>query len=115
IDGVLGTGNIKDIATIIHDLNENKEKINKIGNINENYLEGINRISFNTTEYVKISEGCNNFCTYCIIPKLRGKHRSRKIEDIVKEVEYLSNNGVKEIILIGQNTSDYGIDLYGNH
>lgn len=115
IDAIIGTGNINDISSVIKDLQKQSTRIKKVGNININYLEDISRISFNNTEYVRISEGCNNFCTYCIIPKLRGKHRSRRIEDIVREVEYLSVNGVKEIILIGQNTSDYGIDLYGNY
>ncbi len=115
VDGIVGTGNIKDISSIIDNINKNKKKVKKVGNVNEKYLEGINRISFKPTEYVRISEGCNNFCTYCIIPKLRGKHRSRKMDDIIKEVEYLANNGVKEIVLIGQNTTDYGIDLYGDY
>ncbi len=115
IDAILGTGNIKDIAKVIYDLDNNLSKIREIGNIDGEYLEGINRINFKTSEYVKISEGCDNLCTYCIIPKLRGNHRSRKMEDIVSEVEYLAANGVKEIILIGQNTSDYGIDIYGEY
>lgn len=115
VDGIIGTGNIKHIASIIEELDKNKDKVIKIGNINDEYLENIKRISFNITEYVRISEGCNNLCTYCIIPKLRGKYRSRKIDDIVNEVKYLADNGVKEIILIGQNTSDYGIDLYGEY
>lgn len=115
IDAIIGTGNIKEISSLIENLKKNPEKIRKTGNINMDYLEEVSRINFNTTEYVKISEGCDNFCTYCIIPKLRGKHRSRRMEDIIKEVEYLASNGVKEIILIGQNTSDYGIDLYGEY
>ncbi|MBU5426586.1 30S ribosomal protein S12 methylthiotransferase RimO [Tissierella pigra] len=115
IDAIIGTGNIKEISSIIDEIEIKKERIKKIGSINTNYLEEVTRINFNTTEYVRISEGCDNFCTYCIIPKLRGKHRSRKIEDIVKEVKSLANNGTKEIILIGQNTSDYGIDLYGEY
>ena len=115
IDAIIGTGNIKEISSIIRKLEIEKTRIKKTGNIDTDYLEEVTRINFNTTEYVRISEGCDNFCTYCIIPKLRGKHRSRKIEDIVKEVENLSNNGTKEIILIGQNTSDYGIDLYGEY
>lgn len=115
IDAIIGTGNIYKIFTIIQNLKNSSKRIIEIGNIDNKYLEEINRINFNPTQYVRISEGCDNFCTYCIIPKLRGKHRSRKIEDIVKEVEYLASNGVKEIILIGQNTSDYGIDLYGKY
>ena len=115
IDAIIGTGNIKMIYSVIQQLKKSSKRIKEIDNINSNYLEEVNRISFNPTEYVRISEGCDNFCTYCIIPKLRGKHRSREIENIVKEVEYLASNGVKEIILIGQNTSDYGIDLYGEY
>ncbi len=115
VDGVIGTGNIKDIIDIITELEKGGKKVRKINNINESYLEKINRQSFRPTEYVKISEGCNNFCTYCIIPSLRGKHRSRKMEDIIEEVKYLVDNGVKEIILIGQNTTDYGIDLYNEY
>ena len=115
VDGVIGTGNIKDIIDVIAKLEEGEKKVQKINNINEGYLEEVNRQSFRPTEYVKISEGCNNFCTYCIIPSLRGKHRSRKMEDIIKEVKYLVDNGVKEIILIGQNTTDYGIDLYNEY
>ena len=115
IDGIIGTGNIKNIVNTIDQLKKGNKKIEKIDNINESYLEDIDRQNFRTTEYVKISEGCNNFCSYCIIPRLRGKHRSRKIENIIEEVEYLVKNGVKEIILIGQNTTDYGIDLYGEY
>ena len=115
IDAIIGTGNIKEIISVIQDLEVKSQRIKRTGNINIDYLEDVKRINFNTTEYVRVSEGCNNFCTYCIIPKLRGKHRSRKMEDIIKEVEYLAKNGVKEIILIGQNTSDYGIDLYGEY
>ncbi|NLX61763.1 MAG: 30S ribosomal protein S12 methylthiotransferase RimO [Tissierellia bacterium] len=113
IDGIIGTGNIKDVVTIIDRLKSGERKIILNKNINEGYLEQIPRQSFRKTEYVKISEGCNNFCTYCIIPKLRGKYRSRKMEDIIREVNYLVDNGVREIILIGQNITDYGIDLYG--
>ena len=115
VDAIIGTGNIRELPSIIEDLNERKERVRRTGEINAAYLEDINRIHFNTTEYVRISEGCDNLCTYCIIPKLRGRHRSRKMEDIVDEVKYLVDHGVEEIILIGQNTSDYGIDIYGNY
>lgn len=115
IDGIIGTGNIKDVVNIIERLKRGERKVILNKNINEEYLEQISRLSFRKTEYVKISEGCNNFCTYCIIPKLRGKYRSRKMENIISEVNYLVNNGVREIILIGQNIADYGIDLYGDY
>ncbi|WMJ76157.1 MULTISPECIES: 30S ribosomal protein S12 methylthiotransferase RimO [unclassified Sedimentibacter] len=63
--------------------------------------------------YLKIAEGCSNHCTYCIIPKLRGPYKSRKIEKIVEDASQLAKNGAKEIIIIAQDTSKYGIDLYG--
>lgn len=112
IDAIVGTGNIKDLNNILDNLDYNNKLI-KIDNLNNEYLEGVERINYSSTAYVRISEGCDNFCTYCIIPKLRGKHRSRRMEDIIREAEELSNNGVKEIVLIAQNTTDYGIDLYG--
>jgi ribosomal protein S12 methylthiotransferase len=114
IDGIIGTGNIRNLNNILENLNNQKKQV-KIEDINNAYLENVNRINFSSSAYVRISEGCDNHCTYCIIPKIRGKHRSRKMEDIINEVEYLASNGVKEIILIAQNTSDYGIDLYGEY
>lgn len=63
--------------------------------------------------YVRISEGCNNLCSYCIIPKIRGKYRSRTIEDILEECKTISEQGIKEIILVAQDTARYGIDNYG--
>lgn len=115
VDAIIGTGNIKDIVDVIDSLEKGEKRVEKTKNINENYLEEIKRTNFRSTEYVKISEGCNNYCSYCIIPRLRGKYRSRKIEDIVKEINYMAENGVKEVILIAQNTADYGIDLYGDY
>ncbi len=66
-----------------------------------------------TTAYVRIGEGCDNACAYCAIPKIRGKYRSRSIEDILLEVKQLALNGYKEIILVAQDTTNYGVDLYG--
>ena len=65
--------------------------------------------------YVKIADGCDNFCTYCTIPKIRGRYRSRKIEDIVQECTALAENGVKELILVAQDVTRYGIDLYNEY
>ncbi len=72
------------------------------------------KLTLNYSAYIKISEGCSRKCTYCIIPKLRGIQRSRPIEDIVEETKYLIQKGVKEIILTGENTTDYGFDFYNN-
>ena len=63
------------------------------------------------TAYLKISEGCNRACTYCIIPQMRGRLRSRSIEDIVEEAKRLVASGVREINLLAQETTEYGIDL----
>ena len=63
--------------------------------------------------YLKIAEGCDNHCAYCVIPKLRGKLRSRPMEDLIKEAEQLASDGVKELIVVAQDTSRYGLDLYG--
>lgn len=65
------------------------------------------------TAYIKIADGCDNCCTYCAIPKIRGRMRSRKIEDIVSEARRLAKNGVKELIVVAQDTTAYGTDIYG--
>ena len=63
--------------------------------------------------YLKIGEGCSNMCTYCAIPYIRGPFESRPMEDIIKEAEMLAEKGIKEIIVIAQDTTKYGIDIYG--
>ena len=65
------------------------------------------------TAYLKVADGCNNCCTYCAIPKIRGKMRSRTIEDCVKEAKELAKNGVRELIVVAQDTTAYGSDIYG--
>lgn len=65
------------------------------------------------TAYLKISEGCDHPCSFCAIPLMRGKHKSKTIEDLVKETEFLAKNNTKELILIAQDTTDYGKDIYG--
>ncbi|WP_129597046.1 30S ribosomal protein S12 methylthiotransferase RimO [Anaerophilus nitritogenes] len=112
-DAVIGTGNYPEIIKVIHEALKG-ERVSKSGNINIAISEDLPRIlsTPSYTGYLKIAEGCDNLCTYCIIPKLRGKYRSRKIEDIVKEAHDMVQKGVKEIILIAQDTSCYGIDLY---
>lgn len=65
------------------------------------------------TAYLKVADGCNNCCTYCAIPKIRGKMRSRKIEDCVAEAKELAQNGVRELIVVAQDTTAYGSDIYG--
>lgn len=115
LDAVVGTGNYSNIVDIVNNILNGKNKIVKVGNIDYN-LEYKERILTTPKHYayVKIAEGCNNNCSYCIIPKLRGKFRSRSIESIVDEVRDLASKGVKEIILVAQDTTMYGIDLYKN-
>lgn len=114
--GMIGTSNLQDIVKIIENIEKNNEYTSII---NENpkyiYPESVTRqqITMGASSYLKIGEGCNYSCGYCIIPKLRGKYISRPIENIVKEAKELVAKGVTEIILIAQDTSSYGIDLYG--
>lgn len=111
VDAVIGTGQISEIVSICNRV-QTGERFCATEGIHAPYCEHAPRIFFPVTQYVKISEGCNNHCTYCIIPKLRGKMRSRPIESIFAEVQALVAGGTKEVILIAQNTTDYGMDLY---
>ena len=116
IDGILGTGNVNEIVDVVNLLLKG-EKVIRAGNINSDYDEDIKRMTdvSEHTSFIKIAEGCDNLCTYCIIPKLRGKYRSRKMESIIEEANDLVNKGTKEIILIAQDTTKYGIDLYNEY
>lgn len=78
----------------------------------EEYMERVVTTGQNYA-YLKIGEGCSNFCTYCAIPYIRGKFISRKIEDILEEAKMLASKGIKELIVIAQDTTKYGIDIYG--
>ncbi|TDT61552.1 30S ribosomal protein S12 methylthiotransferase RimO [Fonticella tunisiensis] len=113
IDAVVGTGSYREICDIIDNVLSGKKGIVKADDINFD-LDFEERIISTPQHYayVKIAEGCNNNCSYCIIPKLRGSFRSRKIESIVQEVKILAEKGVKEIILVAQDTTMYGVDIY---
>lgn len=80
-------------------------------------LDYMNRVitTGDKTAYLKIAEGCSNNCTYCAIPKIRGPFVSRKIEDVVAEAKMLEKEGIKEIIIIAQDTTKYGVDIYGEY
>lgn len=98
------------IGTKIEELITNKKQILPLCN-----LEYKNRVisTGKTTAYLKIAEGCSNRCTYCAIPYIRGNYISREFEDIISEAKELAKKGYKEIILIAQDTTKYGLDLYG--
>lgn len=113
-DGIIGPGHIRSINDAIEGAYENKKPV-YTDSIETDYIESFKRDEVSITEYVKISEGCNNRCTYCIIPYLKGNNISRPMEAIIDEIQNLVARGTREVILIAQNTTDYGIDLYGRY
>lgn len=113
VDAVVG---IKDYGEIIEII----KGLLKIKKYERNILlvdDYINRLRSTppSVAYLKIAEGCNNRCSYCVIPAIRGAYKSRKIEDIIKEAEHLADKGVKELTVIAQDTTKYGIDIYGEY
>ncbi len=116
VDAIVGTGDYHKIAEVIESC-ASGEKPALFGNKDFTPDEGLPRIlsTPSYTAYLKIADGCDNNCTYCAIPKIRGKFRSRKKEDIVREAEELAKKGVKELILIAQDTTRYGKDIYGEY
>lgn len=113
VDGVLGTGSYADVVQAAEKLLSG-ETVAEFGNINAP-LDEVGRV-LTTPEYyafLKIAEGCDNHCAYCVIPSLRGKYRSRTMEDCLYEARTLAEDGVKELIVVAQDTSRYGTDLYG--
>nr|WP_199883686.1 30S ribosomal protein S12 methylthiotransferase RimO [Massilibacillus massiliensis] len=114
VDAVVGTGAWHRIVEAVEEtLKGNRVVID--GPIDTIYDEKMTRITTTPeySAYIKVAEGCNNRCSYCVIPMVRGNYRSRTIESIVAEAVRLTNSGVKEINLIAQDTTSYGKDLYG--
>ena len=113
VDAVVGTSGYSDIKDIIEQVVAD-QKVRHLPDINREIKTNADRVLATPpySAYLKIADGCNNKCTYCIIPKLRGKYRSRLVEEIVSEAEKLAEKGVTELILIAQDTSNYGVDLY---
>ena len=114
LDAVVGIGSNGKICDIIREILVDKQCVCSYGTKTELSMEGGRIIS---TEpfyaYLKIAEGCSNNCTYCAIPAIRGKYRSRLMEDIVKEARWLAENGVTELVVVAQDTTIYGEDIYG--
>ncbi len=112
-DAVIGIGCNEDIVDVINSVIVG-EVVERFPDKEKLSMEGGRLIStLPFFAYLKIAEGCDNRCSYCAIPLIRGKFRSRKIEDIIEEAKWLADNGVKEINLIAQDTTRYGEDLYG--
>mgnify|MGYP002626653997 FL=1 len=115
IDGVLGIGRNDAIVETIEKVLAG-ERVIDFGSLDDHDMEG-SRLQSTLPHYayLRIADGCDNCCTYCAIPQIRGKFRSRKLENIVKEAEILVKKGVKELIVIAQDTTNYGIDIYGKY
>lgn len=115
IDIMMGVNDYNKINEFITDFIEGNKRALELVNYSDEIINEGERILTTQSEsaYIRIAEGCNNFCTYCIIPKIRGKFRSRKMENIINEAQSLVNQGVKELILIAQDTTMYGADIYG--
>lgn len=117
VDAVVGTGDFESIGNVIKRLLDGEKQVELVTD-KEHLLNPDNsykRIITTTGgfSYLKIAEGCDNHCTYCTIPSLRGHYRSRTIDSLVKEAKILASKGVRELILIAQDTSLYGSDIYG--
>ena len=114
IDAIVGTGSYQNIDEILEGLQKEKQIVS-LNDIEFVYNEDLPRYVSTPSymAYLKISEGCDKHCTYCIIPKLRGKQRSRKMEDIISEAKNLAQSGVKELVVIAQDSTMYGSDIYG--
>jgi len=114
VDAVIGTGNYSDIINAVNNALAGQKYVNTSPLKDVDYLDKERVVSTGKGfAYLKIAEGCDNCCTYCIIPSLRGRLKSRKIESIVNEARWLADNGYREIILVAQDTSRYGLDIYG--
>ena len=111
VDGMLGTGSYSDVVAAVEELMEG-EKAEHFGNIHRTYEDGERIVTTPPyTAYLKIAEGCSNGCAFCIIPKLRGRYRSRTVASLVAEAKKLAASGVKELIVIAQDITRYGLDL----
>ena len=111
VDGMLGTGSYTDVVQAVEELMAG-EKAEHFGNIHRTYEDGERMVTTPPyTAYLKIAEGCSNGCAFCIIPKLRGKYRSRSMEALLSEARKLADSGVKELIVIAQDITRYGLDL----
>ena len=112
IDGILGTGSYTDIVPAIDAMMEG-DVPTYFGDIDHTIEDGARMVSTPSyTAFLKIAEGCDNRCAYCVIPSLRGRYRSRTMESLLSEAKKLADDGVQELIVIAQDITRYGTDLY---
>ncbi len=115
---MIGTSDLKEIVSVVEQV-INQQQSEYVAKISEKpeyvYPENVKRqqITMGASSYIKVADGCNYHCGYCIIPQLRGAYHSRTIENIVEEAKELVAKGVTEIVLIAQDTTSYGVDIYG--
>ena len=113
IDAVVGCGSYLDIAEVVGRVLGGDERVTVFGRPDEAPLEcGRVLTTPHYTAFIKIAEGCSNCCSYCVIPRLRGRMRSREMDEIVREAEALADSGVRELIIVAQDTGSYGLDIY---
>lgn len=112
----IGPGAIPRLPQIVHRVLQG-ERLIDVPDPREENLRGLPRLRQDKgpTAYLKIAEGCNNNCTYCTIPQIKGPYRSRSQEEVIAEAEFLISRGARELVLVAQDTTAYGIDLYGRY
>lgn len=115
VDGILGTGSYKDIVSAVEKVMAG-ETASLFGDINAP-VDELDRVLTTPSHYayLRIAEGCDNWCAFCIIPKLRGKYRSRPMDKVLEEARWLAESGVKELLVIAQDITRYGTDWDGQH
>lgn len=111
VDAILGIADYDAILKTIEDV-EDGEKVLNCANLDAFYSDRVLTTPYHYA-YLKIADGCSNHCTYCAIPSIRGKYRSEKLEDLIREAKKLSDDGVKELILVAQDVTRYGTDFDG--
>ncbi len=116
VDGILGTGSYGDIVAAIDEVMAGEERPCRLGNIHTCPQGGPRILSTPPWyAYLRIAEGCDNHCAYCVIPSLRGKYRSRPMDELLAEAAELADAGVRELLVIAQDITRYGTDLSGEH
>ena len=111
VDGMLGTGSYTDVVSAVEELMEGARP-EHFGDIQHTYEDGARMVTTPPyTAFLKIAEGCSNGCAFCIIPKLRGRYRSRTMDSLLREARELAGRGVQELIVIAQDITRYGLDL----
>lgn len=114
VDAFIGTGHYSEIVQAVENILQGEKT--SLVNDNPSFLYSFDQpraYAPGTSAYIKVAEGCDNCCTYCVIPAIRGSFRSRTMESILEEAQYLVKKGYKELILIAQDTTRYGEDIYG--